>query len=105
MDSSQSGFRLVDVLKGCLLSPLRFNIFLEAVIAIALYGNSSSAMINAIEILSNLYALQTETTLLMSLQKPHLTYLQKSVDGIVKTSTCMGMRIKYLGKDATVISD
>jgi len=54
MDSSQSGFRLVDVLKGCLLSPLLFNIFLEAVIAIALYGNNSSAMINAIEILSNL---------------------------------------------------
>ena len=44
---------VVGVLQGYVLSPLLFNIFLEAVIAIALGGNNR-AMMNGIEILSNL---------------------------------------------------
>jgi len=44
---------VVGVLQGYVLSPLLFNIFLEAVIAIALGGNNRATM-NGFEIPSNL---------------------------------------------------
>jgi len=81
------------VLQSCLLSPFFFNIFLEAVIAFALDNTSFGRRISA-EILSNPFvdgvAVLAEST----------HDLQKVVDGIVKSSTSMGIRVN-VGKTKT----
>ena len=90
---------VVGVLQGCVLSPLLFNIFLEAIIAMALDNTDSGAGIGG-ELLTDLRFADD-----IALLAEERNGLQSSLDNIVAVSRKMGMRlntakteIQYLGK-------
>lgn len=90
---------VVGVLQGCVLSPLLFNIFLEAIIAMALDNTDSGAVIGG-ELLTDLRFADD-----IALLAEECKGLQSSLDNIVAVSRKIGMRlntakteIQYLGK-------
>jgi len=89
---------IVCVLQGCVLSPLLFIIFLEAVIAIALDNSHSSAVINGVVIPDLRFADD------IALLSENVSNLQVTVDCIAQTAKNLGMCInvsktetQYLG--------
>ena len=85
------------VLEGCVLSPFLFNIFLEIVIAIALHGTGSRAVINGVLISDLRFA--DDIALLAEKEKE----LQELVTDVAEISTKMGMCINTTKTETQVL--
>ena len=89
---------VVGVLQGCVLSPLLFNIFPEAIMAMALDNTEVGALIGG-EVLTDFQFAD------IAMLAEEVDGLQSSLDSVVAVSKKMGMRIntakteiQYLGK-------
>ena len=87
----------MEVLQGCVLSPLLFNIFLEIVIAIALHGMGPGAVINGV-LLSDL-RFADDIALLAGKE----TGLQELVTDVAEISAKMGMCINTAKTETQVL--
>ena len=74
-------------MQGCVLSPLLFNIFLEAIIAMALDNTEAGALIGG-EMLTDLQFADD-----IAMLAEEVDGLQSSLDSVVTVSKKMGMRI------------
>lgn len=90
---------VVGVLQGCVLSPLLFNIFLEAIMAMALDKTEVGALIGGEKLTDLRFADD------IAMLAEEVGGLQSSLDSVVAVSKKMGMRIntaktetQYLGK-------